>query len=127
MEHRRSMRKRICHRVILESTRGGVLAAAKDLSLGGMYIEPRPAPLAPNAKVTALLLLSHNGTEHRFRLPAEVVRRTENGAALMFLQIPPDVIRELSDALSYPMSPDKSVSFWAPAKSTRSPGSTNRR
>jgi hypothetical protein len=99
MERRRSTRKKVKQRIVLESLRsGGALTAMRELSLGGTFVDACSVPLPRNALVAVSFHLGHS----HFDLEAMVVRRTETGAALMFLRMAPDTIRALSDALREP-------------------------
>ena len=107
MEQRRSSRKLLRQPVGIEVPRNGSLSAvSRDLSLGGMFVETESRALLANASVTVSFSLPHNGRPTAFRLDAAVVRCTPNGMGLMFLQMPADVIRALSDALAERREPD---------------------
>jgi hypothetical protein len=106
MEQRRSSRKLLRQPVDIEAPRIGLLSAvSRDLSLGGMFVETESGPLPPNATVSVSFNLPHNGSPGVFRLDAAVVRSAPNGMGLMFLQMPQDVIRALSDALAARTNP----------------------
>jgi PilZ domain-containing protein len=102
MEHRRSSRKPLRERIGLDTSRSGAALSAytRDVSLGGMFVETRSLVLPPNTSVTVSFDLGNSGEVHTFHLNATVVRRAPEGLGLMFLQMEPDVIRTLSNALA---------------------------
>jgi hypothetical protein len=102
MERRKSSRKPVHQPVDLDSPHAGPLSGfARDVSLGGMFVETGPATLPPIGSVAVSFKLQQDGRQHAFLLDAAVVRREPHGVGLMFLQMEPDEIRALSDALAW--------------------------
>jgi hypothetical protein len=70
-----------------------------------MFIETDCAYLPLNTAVNVSFSLSRDADREDFRLPAMVVRRTSNGAGVMFLDIDVEVLRILRRALYEAASP----------------------
>jgi len=103
MERRRSTRKQLRQRVTLGSPHTEpVTVSLRNASLGGMFVETGAVSLPRNAIVTVSFGLARAEKDYDFNLDAMVVRRDQNGVALMFLQMKMDVIRALSESLSHP-------------------------
>ena len=101
MEHRKSSRIPLRQQIDIEARRAGppFSAWARDMSLGGMFIQTDSSVLRPGLFVTVSFALPHNGSQDRFVLEAEVVRQTPEGFGLMFTSMGPEEIRCLSEDL----------------------------
>lgn len=100
MEHRWSMRKPIASSVMLKGTPFGVIQVrAKDISLGGMYVDTGKKPLHVNASVDLALMVSGEKEQKVCVVPAVVVRTTDEGAGLMFDRFAPSTFRLLGSLL----------------------------
>lgn len=100
MEHRWSMRKPVTGNVIVECPRLGLVQATmRDISLGGMSVETDAVPLPLNAPVAVVFDLPSGDRRDAYCLHAMIVRRTVNGAAIMFLEPDANVLRTMRSAL----------------------------
>lgn len=100
MEHRWSMRKPITSSVLLKGTPFGVIQVrAKDISLGGMYIDTGRKPLHVNATVDLAFMDAEESEQQVCVVPAVVVRATDEGAGLMFQRFAPSTFRLLGSLL----------------------------
>jgi hypothetical protein len=101
MENRRSSRKPIRARVMLNSPHfGSIWVDSRNLSLGGMYVETGEFKLPANSTVDIAFWITGGHRQDCFNLRATVVRRIPGGAGLMFVRMETDTIRALSAALS---------------------------
>jgi hypothetical protein len=101
VEQRKSSRRLLRQRVAVDCPRAATIAAyTRDLSLGGMFVETGALALSPNTTVSVSFSLDYGGAVHTFRLDAAVVRRSHDGMGLMFLEMEPEEIRALSEALA---------------------------
>lgn len=97
MEHRWSVRKPHQCSVIVDCPRIGLAAMQlRDIGIGGMFVETGQVDLRLNATINVAFALDRK----EFCLPAMVVRCTERGAGLMFLESELEVLRTLRSALS---------------------------
>ena len=100
MEHRWSMRKPITNSVMLKGTPFGVIqVSARDISLGGMYVDTGKKPLHLNATVDLAFMVSGDNERQVCVVPAVVVRTTDEGAGLMFQRFAPSTFRLLGSLL----------------------------
>lgn len=100
MEHRWSMRKPITNNVMLKGTPFGVIQVrAKDISLGGMYVDTGKKPLHVNATVDLAFMDTADGEQQVCVVPAVVVRTTAEGAGLMFHRFAPSTFHMLGSML----------------------------
>lgn len=100
MEHRWSMRKPIANSVMLKGTPFGVIQVrAKDISLGGMYVDTGKKPLNINASVDLAFTVTEESERKVCVVPAVVVRTTDEGAGLMFHRFAPSTFRLLGSLL----------------------------
>ena len=97
MEHRWSVRKPHQCSVVVDCPRIGLAATQlRNIGIGGMFVEIGKVELPLNAMINVAFALDRE----EFCLPAMVVRRTDKGAGLMFLESELDVLRTLRSALS---------------------------
>ncbi len=100
MEHRWSIRLPVMGSIIVNSPPVGTITAnLRDISLGGVFVDPGRKPLPVNAPVILSFSLNRRDRIDYFRLHAMVVRATEAGAGLMFLDHDPESVRPLRDML----------------------------
>lgn len=100
MEHRWSTRKPCPCTVVIDSPYVGTVAAtARNIGLGGMFVEVGGLALPLNTPVRVGFSLDHHEYGERFRLPAMVVRRAPEGLAIMFLDTTPALVGSLRRAL----------------------------
>lgn len=100
MEHRWSARRFLGGEVTVSHPRYGIIhALLRDISLGGMFVETGRAELPVNAPVVVSFMLQNGDGPSHHRLHATVVRTTDNGAALMYLDSSVDTIRPLRQML----------------------------
>lgn len=100
MEHRWSARRFLGGEVTVSHPRYGIMhALLRDISLGGMFVETGRVDLPVNAPVVVSFVLQNGGNSSYHRLHATVVRTTDNGAALMYLDSSVDTIRPLRQML----------------------------
>lgn len=96
MEHRWNVRKPHRCGVIVDCPRIGLAATQLcNIGIGGMFVETGKVDLPLNAMINVAFALDRE----EFCLSALVVRRTESGAGLMFLESELDVLRSLRSAL----------------------------
>lgn len=100
MEHRWSVRWKVGGQVTVESLAGHVVATMCDVSVGGAFVEVPGSLLRPNSLVSLGFTLPHGGEPSHHRLHAMVVRTTEQGVALMYVDNGPETIRDLREALT---------------------------
>jgi hypothetical protein len=105
MEHRWSGRK-LCQRgVTIESPLSGpVLAVTRDIGPDGIFVETTELRFRINEPVYVALNLQDNACSALFPLEAMVVRNDRDGVALMFLDVPPEVLARLQRLLN-PLPP----------------------
>jgi hypothetical protein len=104
MEHRHSARKPLNQRVLIEAPRSGSLTAtARNISVGGMYVETHRASLRTHTQVGISFSLARGTTRYTFCPLAMVVHLHESGIGLMFLEMETDTLRVLSSVLSSPV------------------------
>ena len=85
MEHRWSMRKLVDGHVTLSYPPLGILNAnIRDLSLGGLFVHTHSAVLNINTPVELLFVSSDDDAQKIYHVEALVVRKTDEGAGLMF-------------------------------------------
>ncbi len=100
MEHRWSARRFLGSEVTVSHPRYGIVhALLRDISLGGMFVETGRVELPVNTPVIASFMLQNGSGASHHRLNAMVVRTTDNGAALMYLDSSADTIRPLRQVL----------------------------
>lgn len=100
MEHRWSVRKPHQCSVIVDCPRGGLAAAQlRNIGVGGMFVETGKVDLPLNSLVNVAFALGRDESREEFCLSAMVVRRTDRGAGIMFLESEPDMLRSLHRAL----------------------------
>ena len=109
MEHRWSARKSMTTSVVVDCARLGTVSAdIRDVSLGGMFVKT-----AINSPVNSIVILAFSlPTQHHhdhYRLQAIVVRRADEGLALMFQDLQTETIRSLRQSL---YGPNGSGSNW---------------
>jgi len=87
VEHRCNERHTTDHSVLINAGPHGLLQARiRDVSTRGLFVELPPSPLlANNAHVELIFVPSANHVSQILRVPALVVRTTQSGAGLMFL------------------------------------------
>jgi hypothetical protein len=101
MENRRSSRKPIRVRVMLNSPHlGSIWVDSRNLSLGGMFVETGEFKLPANSTVDISFRIKGSNEPDSFTFKAIVVRRIPGGAGLMFVQMETHTIRALSAVLS---------------------------
>lgn len=103
MEHRWSPRRYLEGEVIMYySPLGSFRAVLRDISLGGMFIETGETALPVNAPVIVSLVLRNRGELSPHRLHAMVVRATDAGSALMYVDSSEEILRPLRRCLQAP-------------------------
>ncbi len=103
MEHRWSSRRFLGGEVTVSHPRCGIIhALLRDISLGGMFVETGRVDLPVNTPVIVSFMLQNQSGPSHHRLHAMVVRSTEDGAALMYLDSSADTIRPLRQMLYGP-------------------------
>lgn len=113
MEHRWSVRKPHQCSVIVDCPRGGLAAAQlRNIGIGGMFVETGKVDLPLNALVNVAFALGRDDSREEFCLPAMVIRRTDRGAGIMFLESEPELLRALERALhaTTSLTPEQTVS-----------------
>lgn len=87
VEHRWNERQTTDHSVLINARPHGLRQARiRDVSTSGLFVElPSSAPLTNHAHVELIFMPSANHVSQILRLPALVVRTTQSGAGLMFL------------------------------------------
>ncbi len=96
MEHRWSPRRYLEGEVIMHySPVGSFPAVLRDISLGGMFIETDGMALPVNAPVIVSLVLRDQGELSPHRLHAMVVRATDAGSGLMYVDSSEEILRPL--------------------------------
>lgn len=96
MEHRWTTRKQHECRVFVECHYGGsFLARVRDVGLGGMFIETTAARLPLHAPVEVAFKLGDDKYRDEFRLEAMVIRHSDGGVALAFLETATDILGAL--------------------------------
>ncbi|MFQ6023342.1 MAG: PilZ domain-containing protein [Acidiferrobacterales bacterium] len=73
----------------------------RDISLDGAFIEAENLSLSKNANVDLVLRIRYGNKRKHCRVPATVLRVTDNGAALAFSKLDERVYRTLFDIV-YP-------------------------
>jgi hypothetical protein len=99
MEHRWSVRWKVGGQVTVESLAGQVAANMCDISVGGVFVDIPGSLLRPNSRVSLGFTLPHGEDLSHHRLHAMVVRTTERGVALMYVDNAPETMRNLREAL----------------------------
>ncbi len=100
MEHRWSARRFLGGEVTVSHPRYGIIRALlRDISLGGMLVETGRVELPVNTPVVVSFMLQNGDRSNHHRLHSMVVRTTDNGAALMYLDSSADTIRPLRQML----------------------------
>jgi len=86
-EHRWNERQATDHKVLIYvRPHGSRQARIRDVSTSGLFVELPPcAPLSNNTRVELIFVRSVNRVSRILRVPALVVRTTQSGAGLMFL------------------------------------------
>lgn len=103
MEHRWSLRKPYrCSVTAYSPFRGTAIGRIRNVGMGGMFIETGVLIFSPYAPLYVKFSLDgDNEYSDEFHLESMVVRRTDSGLGVMFLEIEPDVLAALGRAL-YP-------------------------
>ncbi len=84
-DNRWSERQDICLRITLLDHSGEILqTSSKNISIGGIFIEPVPRQLDIGQKLEVAFSLHSASGSQRHRLPTRVVRNHHGGAALAF-------------------------------------------
>jgi len=85
--HRGNERQTSDHSVLISAHPHGLRQARiRDVSISGLFVElPPSAPLSNNTHVELIFMRSANHVSRILRVPALVVRTTQSGAGLMFL------------------------------------------
>lgn len=112
MEHRWSVRKPHQCSVIVDCPRGGLAAAQLcNIGIGGMFVETGKANLPLNAVVNVAFALGRDDDREEFCLPAMIVRRTDRGAGIMFLESEHDMLQTLRRALqaTTSLTPERAI------------------
>lgn len=112
MEHRWNVRKPHQSSVIVDCPRSGLAATRlRNIGIGGMFVETGKADLPLNAVVSVAFTLGHDDNREEFCLPALVVRRTVNGAGIMFLESDLDMLQALRSALhvTTSLTPERTI------------------
>jgi len=100
MEHRWSVREPHQCSVIVDCPRSGLAAAQlRNIGIGGMFVETDQVDLPLNALISVAFTLGRDDNRAEFCLPALVVRRTNSGAGIMFLEPELDMLQTLHRAL----------------------------
>jgi PilZ domain len=87
--HRWNERQTSDHSVLISARPHGLRQARiRDVSSSGLFVElPPSAPLIDNAHVELIFVRSAERVSRILRVPALVVRTTQSGAGLMFLDV----------------------------------------
>jgi len=103
MEHRWSNRRSMNGEATLSHPRYGLIrGVVRDISIGGMFVETDSVELPVNTPLIVSFQL-HNGSQSdHYRLHAIVVRASDEGAALMYLDSSVDTVRPLRQMLYGP-------------------------
>jgi hypothetical protein len=112
MEHRWNVRRPHQCSVIVDSPRGGLTATElRNIGIGGMFVETGKVDLPLNAIVNVAFTLGRDDSREEFCLPALVVRRTDHGAGMMFLESELEMLRSLRRALhaTVSLAPEHSI------------------
>lgn len=97
MEHRLSRRTPLRCGVTVYSTRlGSAIGHARDIGIGGMFIETGTLLFTVHAPLVVRFSLDDDQYAGVFRLESMVVRRAAHGMGVMFLETAP----EITDALA---------------------------
>jgi hypothetical protein len=100
MEHRWNIRKPHQCSVIVDCPRIGLAATQlRNIGTGGMFVDTGKVDLPLNAMINVAFTLGRDHNREEFCMPALVVRRTDSGAGIMFLESELDVLRTLRGAL----------------------------
>ncbi len=100
MEHRWSHRRPLDGAATLSHPRYGLIRGiVRDISIGGMFVETGCVELPINTPVTVSFRLQNEGESDHYRLHAMVVRATDRGAGLMYLDSSAETIRPLRQML----------------------------
>ncbi len=103
MEHRWSPRRCLEGEVTMHyAPVGSFPAVLRDISLGGMFIETGDTALPVNAPVIVSLVLRSQGELSPHRLHAMVVRATDEGSGLMYVDSSEEILRPLRRWLHAP-------------------------
>jgi len=100
MEHRWSSRRPVDGEVTLSHPRYGLIRGiVRDISIGGMFVETGRVELPVNTPLVVSFRLRNGDLSDHYRLHAMVVRATDHGAALMYLDSSADTVRLLRQML----------------------------
>lgn len=114
--HRGNERQTSDHSVLISAHPHGLRQARiRDVSISGLFVElPPSAPLSNNTRVELIFMRSANHVSRILRVPALVVRTTQSGAGLMFLDANLAAFRTLLTQLlaeKKPMAPSSRTRF----------------
>lgn len=97
MERRWGLRKPVDADVVIDSQPLCLLRGRiGNISIGGLYVTTTPTALNRNTPVELVLLRQESGGTRVYRLPAMIVRLTEEGAGLIFDRYHIDAFRTLA-------------------------------
>jgi hypothetical protein len=100
MEHRWTERQPADCSVVLELPRGGqVLAYARNISLGGMFVVSNTAPPPLESLVDLEFTLTRDGKAQHHHLPGQIVHVSEDGIGVMFCDFDATTVRHMRDIL----------------------------
>jgi hypothetical protein len=103
MEHRWSHRRPLDGEVTLSHPRYGLIrGSVRDISIGGMFVETGRVEFPLNTPVVVSFQLHNGNQSDHYRLHAIVVRASNEGAALMYLDSSADTVRPLRQMLYGP-------------------------
>jgi len=95
-ERRWGLRKAVDVDVVIDNQPACLLhGRIGNISIGGLYVRTTPNALNTNAPVELVLLLHEDGGTRVYRMPAIVVRLTDDGAGLIFDRYNIDAFRTL--------------------------------
>lgn len=104
MEHRLGIRHPVAVATILYPRESvPVIGLAREVSISGMFVEVAPRKLVMNSLLEVEISLPTHEAGKTFRWLAMVIRKTENGAGLMFDRLrPPAIMRLIAAAECVP-------------------------
>jgi hypothetical protein len=96
MERRWGMRRPVDVEVVLDNQPASLLRGRiGNISIGGLFVKTEPTALRLHAPIELVLLLDDRSGTRVYRLPAIVVRLTDDGVGLMFDQYDVNAFRTL--------------------------------
>lgn len=96
MERRWGLRKAIEVDVVIDNQPASLLRGRiGNVSIGGLFVRTEAKNLRKNAQVELVLMLQQDSGTRIYRMPAMVVRLTQDGAGLMFDEYDVNAFRAL--------------------------------